>query len=78
MIRWIAVGFALVVATSAQAMPLAPVHQPDSAITQVRFGCGLGRTRVNGVCVSRRAIRRVRRDIRRCRRWNGGVCVRRW
>ena len=54
MIRSIAVAaFALVVATSAQAMTLAPVHQPDRIITQVRMGCGLGRVQVNGVCVAR-------------------------
>jgi hypothetical protein len=54
MIRLISVAaFALAVATSAQAMTLAPLHQPDRAITQVRMGCGLGRVRVNGVCVAR-------------------------
>ena len=36
MIRLIAVAFALTVATSAQAMPLAPLHQADGLITQVR------------------------------------------
>ena len=36
MIRFIAVIFALAVATSAQATPLVPLHQPDSMITQVR------------------------------------------
>ncbi|RUP07909.1 MAG: hypothetical protein EKK38_17330 [Hyphomicrobium sp.] len=77
-IRLIGFALALAAATSAEAMPVAPVHQPDSVVTQVRFGCGLGRTRINGVCVSRRNIRRVRRDVRRCRRWNGGVCVLRW
>ena len=66
MIRLIAVaGFALVVATSAQAMMPAPVPQPDSMITQVRLGCGLGRTRVNGVCVARTTIRQTRRAVRR-------------
>jgi hypothetical protein len=34
MIRLIAVAFALVVATSAQASPLAPLHQQDGMITQ--------------------------------------------
>jgi hypothetical protein len=54
MITSIAVApFALAVATSAQAMTLAPLHQPDRVITQVRMGCGLGRVRVNGVCVAR-------------------------
>lgn len=77
MIRLIAAAaFALVVATAAQAIPLAPVQQPDGMITQVREGCGPGRIRVRGVCVARSTLRHVRRDVRRCRRWNGGVCVR--
>jgi hypothetical protein len=78
MIRLIAVAsFALVVTASAEAMTPAPIHQPDSAITQVAFGCGPGRTRVGGVCVARSTIRRARRAARRCAFWRGGVC-RRW
>ena len=42
MIRLIAVGFALAVATSAQAMSPAPLHQPDGMITHVRSNCGAG------------------------------------
>ena len=42
MIRLIAIAFALAVATSAQATPLAPLHQPDGMITQVREACGAG------------------------------------
>jgi hypothetical protein len=53
MLRLIAVGFALTIATSAQAMPVAPLHQPDGLITQVRQGCGPGRVRIHGVCVTR-------------------------
>ena len=72
MTRWIAVAaFILAVATSAQAMSLAPLHQPDGMITQVREACGAGRVRVNGVCVARTTIRQTRR----CARWSGGVCV---
>ena len=38
MIRLIAfAAFALALATSAQAMPLAPLHQPDGMSTQVRY-----------------------------------------
>jgi hypothetical protein len=49
MIRLIAIaGFALLLATSAQAMTAAPLHQP-TAITNVAFGCGLGRTRIGGI-----------------------------
>jgi hypothetical protein len=77
MLRLIAVaGFALTVATSAQALPLAPLHQPDGMVTQVRFGCGPGRTLVAGRCVARTTIRRTRRAVRRCLRFHRGVCVR--
>jgi putative N-acetylmannosamine-6-phosphate epimerase len=71
MIRLVAVAFALALATSVQAMPVTPLHQPDSTITQVREACGAGRVRINGVCVART----TRRQVRRCARWNGGTCV---
>jgi hypothetical protein len=58
-------GFALAVATSAHAMSPAPLTQPDGMITQVRLGCGPGRTRVEGVCVARTTIRPARRAVRR-------------
>jgi len=77
MIRWIAVaGFALAVATSAEAMRAAPIHQQDGMMTQVAYGCGPGRTRVGGVCVARTTIRHTRRAVRRCALWRGGVCAR--
>jgi hypothetical protein len=67
MIRLIAVaGFALAVATSVQAMTPAPISQPDGMITRVAAACGVGRTRVNGVCVARTAVRQTRRAVRRC------------
>ena len=66
MIRLIAfAAFALAITTPAQAMPVAPVHQPDSMITEVAYGCGVGRTRVRGVCVARTTKRQVRRAVRR-------------
>ena len=68
MIKLIAVAFALVAATSAHAMSPAPLHQPDGMITQVREGCGVGRVRVNGICVARTTRRHVRREARRVRR----------
>jgi hypothetical protein len=72
MIRIISVAFVLALAaSSAQAMPLAPIQQPDSMITQVVAGCGVGRTRVNGVCVART----TKRHARRCARWNGSTCA---
>ncbi|MBW8857914.1 MAG: hypothetical protein JF604_27140 [Bradyrhizobium sp.] len=70
MIRFIAVGFALALATSAQAMPLASIPQSDG-ITQVAYGCGPGMVRVRGVCVARAAVRQARR----CVRWYGGACA---
>lgn len=76
MIRSIVVAAsALVLATSAQAVTLAPVHQPDRLITQVRTGCGRGMVRVNGVCVTT-----VRRNCIlwwprcACPHWYGGAC----
>jgi hypothetical protein len=68
MLRLIAVaGFALAVTTSAQAITPAPIPQ-DGMITQVRLGCGPGRTRVEGVCVARTTIRHTRRMARRAYR----------
>jgi hypothetical protein len=76
MLRLIAVaGFALTVATSAQGMTPAPLALPDGLVTQVAVGCGVGRTRINGVCVARTTVRHARRAVRRCARWNGGVCA---
>jgi hypothetical protein len=72
MIRLVPVAFALTLATSVQAMPVTPLHQPDGMITQVREACGAGRVRINGVCVART----TRRQVRRCARWHGGACVR--
>ena len=68
MIRLIAIaGFALSVAVSAQAMTPAPiVPQPNGMITEVAAACGVGRTRVNGVCVARTTMRQTRRAVRRC------------
>jgi membrane-bound ClpP family serine protease len=74
MIRLITVAFALVVSTSAQATPLAPLQQPDGMITQVREACGAGMHMVNGTCVRTAA----RRNAARCvvgMRTVGGRCV---
>ena len=72
MIRLIAfAALAFVVTTSVQAAPVAPISEPESLITQVVAGCGVGMTRVNGVCVSRHA----KRVARRCARWNGSTCA---
>jgi hypothetical protein len=73
MVRLIAfAAFALAVTTSAQAMPVAPVHEPDGMITKIAAACGPGMTRRGGVCVARTTVRQARR----CARWTGGTCVR--
>jgi hypothetical protein len=65
-------ALALTVTTSVQAASPAPLHQTDAmtTITQVAVGCGVDRTRVGGVCVSRIAKRQVRRQARRTARWD--------
>ena len=72
MIRIISVVFVLALASSStQAMPLVAIQQPDSMVTEVLAACGVGQTRVNGVCVSRHH----KRQARRCARWDGTTCV---
>ena len=75
MITFIAIAaFALAVATSAQALSPAPLHQADGMIMQVREACGTGYHMVNDKCV-RTA---VRRNAARCAvgmRSVGGRCV---
>jgi hypothetical protein len=66
MIRLIAVAaFALALATSVQAMPVAPLHQPDGMITQVRHNCGAGMrwNEALGRCATTSARRHVRRGV---------------
>jgi hypothetical protein len=65
MIKMIAVAFALAFASPAQAMSPAPLPQLDGMTTEVAAGCGVGRTRVRGVCVARTTKRQVRRAVRR-------------
>jgi hypothetical protein len=66
MIRLIAVAFALALASSAQAMPPAPLLHSDDMVINVREACGAGMHRVNGRCVGTPARRHARRAIRRC------------
>jgi hypothetical protein len=66
MIRLIVIaGFALAVATSVEAMPLGPLHQPDGMITQVRHNCGAGMrwNEALGRCATTSARRHVRRGV---------------
>jgi hypothetical protein len=75
MIRIITVAFVLALVSSAQALPLAPIQQPESTITTVREACGAGMHRVNGVCVRTAARRHAVRCATGMRVVNG-VCVR--
>jgi hypothetical protein len=67
MMRLIAVAFALALASSAQAIPLAPLQQTDGIVIPVREGCGVGRQLVNGVCMRNSTVRRM---VRKCRARN--------
>jgi hypothetical protein len=64
MTKLLAVVFALTLASSVQAMPRAPLQQPDEIVIQVREACGAGMHRVDGVCVRTPA----RRGASRCAR----------
>jgi len=63
MIKWIIGVLALVLASSAFAMPRAPLQTGDMII-KVREACGAGMHRVNGVCIRTPA----RRSASRCAR----------
>ena len=66
MTRLIALAFALTLVSSAQAMPLAPIHHLDETVITVREACGAGMHEVNGVCVrthARRAASRCARGV---------------
>jgi len=64
MAKLIALAFALTLATSAVAMPLAHLTQSDGKIITVREACGAGMHRVNGVCIRTPARRNVSRCVR--------------
>ena len=67
--RLMIVAFALTVASLAQAMPLAPLHQPDGKIITVREACGAGMHMVNGTSVrtpARRNASRCARGVKNC------------
>jgi hypothetical protein len=66
MTRLIAFAFALTLASLAQAMPVAPLQQPNEMVITVREACGAGMHRVNGVCIrtpARRAASRCARGV---------------
>ena len=69
MAKLIAVAFALTLATSAVAMPLAHLKQADEAVITVREACGAGMHMVNGTCVrtpARRNASRCARGVQKC------------
>jgi len=55
MTRLIGLAFALALASSAQAIPLAPLQQQNEMVIIVREACGAGMHMVNGVCVGTHA-----------------------
>jgi hypothetical protein len=62
--RLIAIAFALALASSAQAVPIAPIQQLDSMVTTVREACGAGMHMVGGKCVRTHARRETSRCVR--------------
>jgi len=75
MIRLVALAFALALASTAQAKPLALLQQ-DGMVVTVRDGCGAGYQRVAGRCARNTAVR----TFRRCAagyRLSGSRCIRR-
>ena len=66
MTKLIAFVFALTLASLAQAMPLAPLHQQDNMVITVREACGPGMHRVGDACLrtpARRAVSRCARGV---------------
>ena len=86
MIRFIAGILALVVATSVQAMPVAPLHHTDGMTTQVRYYGGYrGGYRHHGYRghygyhgYRHHGYGVARRQVRRCALWGAGHVCRRW
>ena len=73
--KLIVTAISVAVTTSAYAMSPVPQHPTNGFVISVLRRLGIGRVRVNGICVARTTIRHARRAHRRCRRWNGGACV---
>jgi hypothetical protein len=66
MMRWIVAALALAFASSALAMPRAPLYAPTDVYIKVRHACGPGMHMVNGVCLrtpARRAASRCARGV---------------
>jgi hypothetical protein len=83
----VSVAFALIVATSAEAMLPAPPHEPRAGVTPIARGqpCdlknqvriwGCPRCGAYGICMLRTTPRPVpQRAYRKCVEWNEGMCV---
>jgi len=75
----ISVALVFAVATSAEAMSPAPLHEPDAMITQIRQARKArscydpNQVRINGIC--RFWARHVSRAEHRCVWWNEGLCI---
>jgi hypothetical protein len=72
----ISVTLALAVATSAEAMSPAPLHQPNGMITQIRQARQCddpNQVLVNGICED--YARHVSRAQHKCVAWNEGFCI---
>jgi len=66
MIKWTFCALALVMASSALAMPRVTLPAPNDMVIKVREACGPGLHRVNGVCIrtpARRAAGRCARGV---------------
>ena len=72
----ISVALGLAVATSAEAMSPAPLHEPDAMITKVRKARQCddpNQVLVNGICED--YARHVSRAQHVCVAWNEGFCI---
>jgi hypothetical protein len=75
MMRLATIALLVAIGSSAQAVPLAPVQQPENLVISAREACGAGMHRVNGVCIRTAA----RRQAARCAaglRYVNGACIR--
>jgi hypothetical protein len=55
--KLIPIVFLFGLASSTQALPVAPIQQQDDLVTPVREACGPGMQRVQGVCRRNTAVR---------------------
>ena len=66
MLKWTVGLLAVLLASSALAMPRAPLQAPNDLLINVRHACGAGMHMVNGACIrtpARRAASRCARGV---------------